>query len=378
VNLNTEITEVNCKSWFQQKKTIASGKECTVNVYTGWTVQPAGATSADVPEYDNSFTTIYSMVYDILNSAGNREIVAACHEMPFTVVTDTNLSRSVVHVDRSISEKLTGSLVGCHCNRLNYSDVKGIYWLSRLLEHFQVKLMIGGHKHTYACTNPLREFYYYGENKNSIANGPMTMERTLANDSAVWSATPKLVSGNQYAINGTGENLAADGTVDTTKFPLMLSDTLGITNSNNTVYPFYGVNATDFNRGTGVVYFMCQATGFKLKSNKELPSPSQRFSYVIPKTTVQKTAASPYKTDKPNANQQHPMFAEIKLNGSNSYTIYLYRVENIMVKSNLFTQWQHSKSAAQYKWLQGNISSDGTEDKLYGKWVASKTALIEI
>ena len=378
VNLNTEITEVNCRDWFGQIKKIASGKDCTVNVYTGWTIQPAGATSSDVPEYDNSFTTIYSMVYDILNGAGNREIVASCHEMPFTVITDTNLSRSVVHVDRSISEKPTGSLVGCHCNRLNYSDVKGIYWLSRLLEHFQVKLMLGGHKHTYACTNPLREFYYYGENKNSIANGPMTMERTLANDSAVWSATPKLVSGNQYAIDGTGENLAADGTVDTTKFPLMLSDTLGITNSNNTVYPFYGVNATDFNRGTGVVYFMCQATGFKLKSNKELPSPSQRFSYVIPKTTVQKTAATPYKTDKPNANQQHPMFAEIKLNGSKSYTIYLYRVENIMVKSNLFTQWQHSKSDAQYKWLQGNVSSDGTEDKLYGKWVASKTALIEI
>ena len=34
----------------------------------------------------------------------------------------------------------------------------------------------------------------------------------------------------------------------------------------------------------GVTYFMCQATGYKLTSNKELPSNCQHFSVLIPKT----------------------------------------------------------------------------------------------
>ena len=367
INLNTEITEVNCRSWFKQTKRIASGKECTVNIYTGWTVQPSGATAADVPEYDSSFKTIYTMLYDILNSASGRDIIVSCHEMPFTVITDSNLDAGKSTVDRSLNGSATGALVGCHNNRLGYADTAGIYWLSRLLENFHIKLMLGGHKHTYACTNPLREFYLYdNETKNSLTDGPMTMERTLENDSAVWSSTLKL-DGGTYTISGSGEDLA----INTTKYPIMLSETSGVTKSGSKTYPFYGASSSEFNRGTGVVYFMCQATGFKLKSNKELPSPDQRFSYVIPKTNISDPA-----NNKPNGNQQRPMFAEVKLNGNNSYSIYLYRIENIMDGTNLYSQWQYSNSPASYKYLQGNV--DGGDGVLYGSWVTNKTPLIEI
>ena len=366
VNLNTEITEVNCRNWFQQTRVIASGKTCTVNVYTGWTVQPSGATAADVPEYDSSFKTIYTMLYDILNSSGGRNTIVSCHEMPFTVITDANLAASLSGIDRSLNGGATGALVGCHNNRLGYADTVGIYWLSRLLEHFHVKLMLGGHKHTYACTNPLREFYFYDNGtKNSLTDGPMTMGRTLENDSAVWTSNLKL-DGSTYTISGTGESLE----VNTTKFPIMLSATSGVTKSGEKTFPFYGASSSEFNRGTGVVYFMCQATGFKLKSNKELPSPDQKFSYVIPKTNVTSSG------DKPSGNQQRPMFAEVKLNGNNSYTIYLYRIENIMAGNNLYTQWQHSLNPASYKYLQGNVN--GGEGIEYGSWVTNKTPLIEI
>jgi hypothetical protein len=51
------------------------------------------------------------------------------------------------------------------------------------MEYFGVKLCLGGHKHTYACTFPVAEYYYYDNgNKNSKDDGPMTMESTLAND----------------------------------------------------------------------------------------------------------------------------------------------------------------------------------------------------
>jgi len=38
---------------------------------------------------------------------------------------------------------------------------------------------------------------------------------------------------------------------------------------------------------------MLQATGYKLKSNKELPAPDQVYSYVIPKTTVTDSGDTP-------------------------------------------------------------------------------------
>jgi hypothetical protein len=52
-----------------------------------------------------------------------------------------------------------------------------------LLEHSGVKLVLGGHKHTYTCTYPVREFYFYQDIledgtrdsiiKNSLEHGPM-------------------------------------------------------------------------------------------------------------------------------------------------------------------------------------------------------------
>ena len=376
--INSEITAENCKSWYKQLRENGD----VVNIYTGWSIPSSGTTAA----YDNSFTTIYTMIYNMINSfTAKNQIIAVCHEMPFTVVTNANLAvsgsldgdNSCQKVDRSLKEKQTGALVGSHTNRLNYSDIKANYWFSRLLEHFGIKLCIGGHKHTYACTNPLREFYYYGEDKNSLTNGPMEMNSTLENDSAVFSTTVGVSSesgGNTiYSVSASDNSI----TINTSKFPLMQDTTSGITKTAKVFFPYYGVSSLT----GGVVYFMCQATGYKLKSNKELPSPSQKFSYVIPKTNVTNSG------DKPNANQQRPMFAEIKLD-NNQYTIYLYRIEDIMVGTNLFSQLSYSTAQASYKYLKGNdcdipdpLPEGETEEsyreknKIYGKWGTNKIEL---
>jgi hypothetical protein len=43
--------------------------------------------------------------------------------------------------------------------------------------------MIGGHKHTYACTYPVREYFFFGQNKNSKDNfAEYSMSNTLQND----------------------------------------------------------------------------------------------------------------------------------------------------------------------------------------------------
>lgn len=177
VMFNSEITATTCQEWYKQKSTAGN----VVNVYTGWEIS-----NLSNAIYDNSFTTVYTMVYNMLNAPIGTKVLVACHEMPFTVITNANLlsgnGQNLEIIDRSLNGSTTGSLVGCHGNRLNSTDTKAIYWFSRLLEYFNIKLVLGGHKHTYACTNPVREFYYYtkdGVQTNSLASGPMTMTSTL-------------------------------------------------------------------------------------------------------------------------------------------------------------------------------------------------------
>ena len=205
----------------------------------------------------------------------------------------------------------------------------------------------------------------------------MEMNSTLENDSAVFSTTvgvsSEAGSNTIYSVSASDNSI----TINTSKFPLMQDTTSGITKTTDKFFPYYGVSSLT----GGVVYFMCQATGYKLKSNKELPSPSQKFSYVIPKTNVTNSG------DKPNANQQRPMFAEIKLD-NNQYTIYLYRIEDIMVGTNLFSQLSYSTAQASYKYLKGNdcdipdpLPEGETEEsyreknKIYGKWGTNKIEL---
>ena len=360
VFLNTEITTINCRDWY--KRTTSFGP---TNVYTGWPI-----TDDSTAVYDSGFTTIYTMIYRILNQAKTKgqHIITACHEMPFTVVTNANLKSGKENADRSMNGT---SLVGCHCNREGNLNEKSIYWLSRLLEFFGVKLMLGGHKHTYACTNPLREFYFYDSGtKNSLVDGPMEMEETLEHDDQVsWIVSLNLSSDDGskkvYTMDAEGASLV----FNTTKIPIMVVPSNipeGVTINSGIIWPYYGLHEDTF---TKVVYSMCQATGFKLKSNKELPSSQQKFSYVIPKTDNSGSS------DAPNSNQLKPMVVEVQIDREN-YSVYLARIEEITNGTTLFSQDAYSTKAAYFMYLQS--VSDDDEDKLYGKWGNDKLPLIEL
>ena len=365
VMVNSEITKTTCEEWYKQYD--SSGN--SVNVYTGW---PISNKSTDT--YDNSFTTVYTMIYDFFNGTSqNQHAIAVMHEMPFTVITNSNLKIGTENVDRSLNGTNEGALVGSHTNRLGKQDTHALYWFSRLLEHFEVKLCIGGHKHTYACTNRLREFYLYEDNgvsKNSLQDGKMTMERTLENDTAKWTATLYYNSEGRYQLDPITN--AETKIVNTTKFPIMLNDDDGSLFSIGEFYPYYGDSTSG---DEGVTYFMCQATGYKLKSNKELPSNSQLFSYVIPKTIIQ-----PGKADKPSENQLDPMFSTIILN-QNTYQIFLRKIMNIFKISSgthlLFSQLAYSNEPMVYKYLvHEEDMSETNPNIIYGKWVDEKQSLI--
>lgn len=327
--LNSEITYVNCNKWFNKHY---NGQ--VVNLYTGWTIPPDVNTASQ--GYCNDFTTIYTMVYNMLSTAGGKYCISVCHEMPFTVVTKANLLNSKKNEYRSLNGS---SLVGSHMNQMNANDKIATHWFSRLLEYFGVKLCIGGHKHTYACTFPLCEYYFYDNGtKNSKDDGPMTMSSTLELDNNVsW-------------INDN---------INLSKFPLADQSTVsaygvetdGIETENGHFSPITLINGLSSNpMYKPVVYFMCQATGYKLKSNKELPSNYQHFSRIIPLTGSKSNKWNPEQfDDSPDGNQQRPMFAIINLN-NNNYSIKLVRIENILNSKNGFTQQSNSQGNPVYKY----------------------------
>ena len=127
-----------------------------------------------------------------------------------------------------------------------------------------------------------------------------------------------------------------------------------------------------------VRYFMMQATGYKLKSNKELPSQNQRYSCIIPKTTLDG------KTDKPAADQQKPMYGEIYFTTDTHDQEYInlsiIRINNILTNDannflegkNIFTQMDYCTSPMQLEYVREFNSNDAgynTSSRSFGKWI---------
>lgn len=325
VMINSEITMINCSQWYG----LTDGAD-VVNIYTGWTVGSEN-------RYINTFTPIYTMIYKMLTT--DKKCIAMCHEMPFTVITNSSIASGQEKYSRSVGPN-NGALIGSHCNQLTNTDSgHGTYWLSRLLEYKGVKLMLGGHKHTYACTYPVREYFFFGDNKNSKDNySDYTMGETLENDNVKF-----LIDDKDYS-----------------KFPLTKRTDAGTASTG--FYPY----TCEPNLTGGVTYFMCQATGYKLTSNKELPSANQKFSLAVPQTTVNSKGS-----DVANINQQYPMFGIVKLNDG-TYTIELARIANILTSNAKFTQYDYSKEPMKLQYFV-----QVTENN-YGKWQDTEETMLTV
>lgn len=324
VNVNSEITVVNCGDWFELK----DGSD-VINIYTGFTV-------GSEKRYINSFTSIYTMLFKILTTS--KQCIVSCHEMPFTVITNESISSGQEGVSRSLSK--ANALVGSHMNQISNTDVgKGTYWFSRLLEFKKnVKLVLGGHKHTYACTYPLREYFLFGDNKNSKDNySEYSMAETLESDNVTWIKDSK----------------------DLTKFPLTKRAEAG--SASTGFYPYTPVPDLT----GGVTYFMCQATGYKLTSNKELPSANQKFSMAVPQTS---NAGG---KDTANENQKYPMFGIVRLDNS-QYQVQLVRVANIFNSSFKFAQNVYSTDAMKLQYFETVSGND------YGKWSDEEKTMVTL
>jgi hypothetical protein len=425
---NSEITKTTCEGWFGlYGNNVISNSTQSINLYTGIEICTDGnynnicqnIVDESDSDYEPVFTPIYETIYSWLNNnvdsetgENKKKIVFACHEIPFTVITRASLSNSKTETMGFTRNYPNGgsSLLGSHMNQLDDKENRGTYWISRLLEQFGCKLCIGGHKHTYALSYPIKENYQwserlenkvdgkyqYGDLKNSL-NNSKPMSETLADESGsepkykvswVVKANHK-VDGNPYNINQILSE-SGDINISSTKLPYIPEDLYNKIGKNK----FEGnsdyyrcctpVDTTDNNKYDGFInYSMCQATGYKLKSNKELPCAYQVFSKLIPMTTHAGGS------DSPNENQLYPMFSvlEFKHGGDNNdivaINVMLCRVAGIFKKDgkDSFTQTSYgTKKPSIYYLIEVNEDNFGKINKInkvniqkseymYGAWV---------
>lgn len=332
VVVNSEIPITNVQSWF---KLISPTKQY-VNIYTGIECIANGTYAGNM----GYFTPVYETLYAWLNSNqdGNnkpiKKVVVAMHEMPFTVITNASLiNTSASNIPCTRNHPTNGSRLGSNVNQLTSSEKRGIYWCSRLLEAFNCKLVIGGHKHTYALSYPIKEKYCWtsgeldGENNKiwyDSETNPKVMGPTLA-DEAVGGTNEVSWEIVMNSTNKIDYNVTVDVNLNSTKTPYIPEELfnnygLAVYNKGKSSNLFRCCTPTaQYNDkyDNFVTYSMCQATGFKLKSNKELPSATQVFSKIIPET-VNNNPGNSSSSDSPSKNQLYPMYSVLQFNNDYS------------------------------------------------------------
>ena len=395
---NSEITKTTCEKCFGLYGDDGNNTH-SINLYTGIEIRASGNYNNKCQSEKQVFRPIYETIYSWLkdNADGdNKKVVFACHEIPFTVITKASLSNSdtdTMKEPRNYPNGV-GSLLGSHMNQLDYNENRGIYWISRLLEHFGCKLCIGGHKHTYALSYPIKENYQwsiknadgntYGELKNSFTERKLMLE-TLEDESGEnplnkisWTVTAnKDDEGNPYNIG----SVSGDVTISSTKTPYIPNDLYKKIGK----YRFDGnqsyyrcctpIDINDDGKYDGFInYSMCQATGYKLKSNKELPCAFQVFSKLIPETSHAGGK------DTANGNQLYPMYSVLEFvhdryNNIEAIDVKMCRVTNIFLNngSDSFTQTNYGKNAPGIEHLvEANESnSSNPAAYMYGVWISN-------
>ena len=372
---NSEITKTTCEKWFGLYGKDVSNITQSLNLYTGIEIRSNGDYNYKCQNQNEErvFYPIYETLYSWLNNNkenSNKKIVFACHEIPFTVITQASLYNGSADTMSNTRNYPNGSssLLGSHMNQLDSTENRGTYWISRLLEHFGCKLCIGGHKHTYALSYPIKENYQwkikgdndeYSESVSSLDERKPLVE-TLEDESGskpnyeiTWIVKAnKDVDGNPYNIS-TG--LSGDVSISSTKVPYIPENLYNIIGSNkfkdskNYYRCCTPVDTTNNDKYDGFVnYSMCQATGYKLKSNKELPCAYQVFSKLIPMTS--NVYEDGKFTDTVNENQLYPMYSVLEFvhkdGNISAIDVKLCRVKGIFKKDgkDSFTQINYGAS----------------------------------
>lgn len=353
--VNSELTLDSCKGLYK-----VLNDERVYNLYTGYLQN-----SDSINSENKSFKETISVMLDKLSG---KNIIVACHEMPITVMTHDNFSQTKMAytLDRSCNGKYEGgvkhtSLVGSHLNRLHYNtdwDKDDNYWFSQLLQNKGVKLCLGGHKHSYTCSYPIYENLKEIKNfVNQLNTDDSEYIKFNSPDLTTYDPSKLFISYIKDLPNGCIQ-LISDYEIEGG------NDNIYLYRGDDSAYPLLISNNPSRNY---VTYFMVQATGYKLKSNKELPSTAQIFSVIRPNTDVVNS--------KPHFSQESPMFATIiKNKNEKNWDISLYRIVNIKqtqaTKIVEFSSRNYSKKPMVTERLVLNYNTDQNKNDNY--WYTEK------
>lgn len=200
--------------------------------------------------------------------------IAYCHEMPFTIITQNLINSFYWDGKEDTSVERSGS-------RLNFNTTKAnAYWFSKFLQTHNYRLCLGGHKHTYSCSYPILE------NENSSMKPIIQVTADVLkkdfNSDELYTET-------------------AEGALQGQSFPKSWENNANFDMLKH-LCTFQLVEEI-----TAPIYLMCQATGYKHTSNKELPSPNipwLRYFFPASITINSKTDV----TAKVNAGQRYPFY----------------------------------------------------------------------
>lgn len=195
--------------------------------------------------------------------------VAFTHDNPFTLLTKAqiygNSAEDYTYLDENLNITPTYSRKGSHLNSV------GNYWFSKFLEDNNFRICIGGHKHTYTCSRPMRD------NSN--------------NRMMPYVYDPDYIPEHE-------EN----GQIIPTQYPSWYNDLPEIKSKLMQFGSLYDGNDNEL---TYVRYVTLQASGFKTTSNKELPTGNVPWlQHYYPATPNNDR----FKTEDKNSGQNYPHY----------------------------------------------------------------------
>lgn len=238
--------------------------------------------------------------------------IAYCHEMPFTIMTQANMNAWYDFEHNTFMG--SGTRGGSRINTV--AKPGNEYWFSEFCQENNIRLVIGGHKHTQSTTWPLMENVVYSDGKRTV-NTMSPIIQVTTNDLKTYFGCDTLteVDGKEYPSSWVNSNGALKNEEVSAK-------------DGYKYVPSRDANFCQFKLVTKItapVYAMSQSSGYKHTSNKELPCgiclPWDRYYY-------------PALNNKANGEQKHPFYTVWTVKDSGIYG-EVKRVQNIF-KGGLF------------------------------------------
>lgn len=239
--------------------------------------------------------------------------IAYCHEMPYTILIEDTLKDYYDSVN-----KITNTSIVRGGSRLNTNlkDSTLHYWFGKFCKEYNIRLVMGGHKHTQAITWPLVENYG--------VEGKHNMQPTIQ----------VTVDDLQSDFGCTTLTTAPDADLGGRKYPSTWFENgeLKTAYKDKAHYCEFELVTTV----TAPVYSMSQATGYKHTSNKELPAGNIPWCrYYYPKT----------ESGGANTNQKMPFYTYVTVT-NNQIELNVKRIADLMTdgKFNIYVEGERAKN----------------------------------